>query len=48
MQTKEKSHRTHIHTRRLIEIRTDTDTCKQRNIKIIKHNKIYMKQIQYK
>ena len=47
MQTKEKSQATHIYTQRLIEICTDTNTCKHRNIKIIKHNKIYIKQIQY-
>ena len=40
MQTKEKSQATHIYTQRLIEICTDTNTCKHRNIKII--NKIYI------
>ena len=49
MQTKQKPQATHIYTRRLIEICTDTDrnTCKHGNVKIIKHNKIYIKQIQY-
>ena len=47
MQTKEKSQATHIYTQRLIEIRTDTNTCKHINIKIMKH-KICIKQIQYK
>ena len=48
MQRKEKSQATHIYTQRLTEIRTDTNTFKHRNSKIIKHNKIYIKQIQYK
>ena len=47
VQTKEKSQAIHIYTQRLIEIHTDTNTCKHRN-KIIKQNKIYIKQIQYK
>ena len=48
MQTKEQSQATHIYTQRLIQIRTDTNTCKHINVKIIKHNNIYIKQIQYK
>ena len=49
MQTKEKSQATHIYTQRLIEIRTDINTCKHRNNKIIKHNKIIdIKQIECK
>ena len=42
MQTKEKSQETHIDTQRLIEKCTDTNTCKHRNIEIIKHKKIYI------
>ena len=48
MQTKEKLQATPIYTKRLIEICTDTNTCEHINIKIIKHNKIYVKQIQCK
>ena len=48
MQTKEKSQATHIYTQRVTEIQTDTNICKYRNMKIIKRNKIYIKQIQYK
>ena len=51
MQTKQKPQATHIYTQRLIEIRTDTrdtNTCKHRYVKIIKHDKIYIIQIQYK
>ena len=50
MHKKEKSQATHTYTQRLIEIcrDTNTNTSKHRNIKIIKHNKICIKQIQYK
>ena len=47
MQTKQRPLATHIYTQRLIEIRTNRNTCKHGNVKIIKHNKIYIKQIQY-
>ena len=47
MQTKQKPQVIHIYTQRLIEIHTDKDRniCKHRNVKIIKHNEIYVKQI---
>ena len=51
MQTKQKPHATHIYTERLIEICTDTKRQKHmqtQNVKIIKHNKSYIKQIQDK
>ena len=51
MQTKQKSRATHIYTRRLTEIRTDTNRHKHmqtQKYKIIKQNKMYIKQIQYK
>ena len=51
MQTKQKPQATHICTQRLIEIRADTKRQKHmqhRNVKITKHNKIYVKQIHYK
>ena len=48
MQIKEKSQATHIYTRSLTEIHTGTNTCKHRNNEIIKHNKIYIKQIKCK
>ena len=50
MQTKQNPQATYIYTQRLTEIRTNTKTetyCKHGNVKIIKHNKIYIKQIQY-
>ena len=51
MQTKQKPHAPHIYTERLIEICTDTKRQKHmqtQNVKIIKHNKSYIKQIQDK
>ena len=51
MQTKQKPQGTHICTQRLIEICTDTKRQKHmqtQNVKIIKHNKSYIKQIQDK
>ena len=48
MQTKQKLRATHIYTQIYAQTQTDTNTCKHRNIKIIKHNKMYIKQIQYK
>ena len=51
MQTKQKPQATHICTQRLIEICTDTKRQKHmqtQNVKIIKHNKSYIKQIQDK
>ena len=42
MQTKGKSQATHIYTQKLIQKCTDTNTCKHRNIKIIKLKKIYV------
>ena len=52
MQTKQKegtgSKNTHEHQQKYAQTETDTNTCKKRNINIIKHKKIYIKQIQYK
>ena len=51
MQEKQKPQAAHIYTQRLIKIRTDTKRQKHmqiQNVKIIKHNKSYIKRIQYK
>ena len=48
MHTKQKPQATHISTQRLIEIRADTkrqNHMQTEKSKIIKHNKIYIKQI---
>ena len=46
MQEKQKPQATHVYTQRLIKIRTDTKRQKHmqiQNVKIIKHNKSYIK-----
>ena len=53
MQTKQKPQTTDTCIQRLIETCTDTNTdtnthANTKNIKIFKHNKIYIKQMQYK
>ena len=49
MQTKQKLQGTHIHTKtnRNTHRHKDINTNKHGNVKIIKHNKICIKQIQY-
>ena len=50
MQTKQKPQETYIHTKtnRNTHRHKETQTHANTNVKVIKHNKIYIKQIQYK